>query len=149
QRGIIDRIVLHPELAHAELTREPVGSDERRETDLKTYGRFARHGQQFAVTPHRLRSRLDDRPNQGLLDAVAVVNNFERPEVKLAHVRRGERIFASALPALERLHETCVFFHNSVVWPGCAATRPGLFLRDRQPRSLLFYESIKNPFSSG
>ena len=126
QRRIIDRIVLYPELAHAESAREPVGFDERRETDLKTDGRFARHGQQFAVAPHRLRSRFDDRPTQGLLDAVVVVNNFERSEVKFAHVRGSERIFASALTALERLHETCVFFHNIVVRQRRAAARPGL-----------------------
>jgi hypothetical protein len=46
------------------------------------------------------------------LDAVVIVGDFQRAEVELANVRGFERILAAALAALERLHESFVFFHN-------------------------------------
>ena len=49
---------------------------------------------------------------QRFFDAVVVVGDFERAEVEFADVRGFERIFASALAALERLHVTVLFTHK-------------------------------------
>src|SRR5881397_4248733 len=89
-----------------------IGLDEGRKADLKTNGWIAGHRKQLPVAPHRLRPRMDLRMIERLFDAVVIVNDFERSEVKFAHMRGGERICATALAALERFHETSVFFHN-------------------------------------
>ena len=47
-----------------------------------------------------------------LLDAVVIIDDFQRAEVEFADVIGGQRIFPSAFAALERLHETGMFFHN-------------------------------------
>jgi hypothetical protein len=46
---------------------------------------------------------------QRFFDAVVIVGDFERAEVEFADVRGGERIFAAAFAALERLHVTVMF----------------------------------------
>ena len=148
KRRIIDRIVLDPQLAHAESPRQAVGSDQRREADLEADGRFARHRQQLGVAPHRLRSRLDRRPGERCPDAIVIVKDFERAEVKFAHVRGGQRIFAAALTTLERLHETCVFFHNLILSRDAPPACPCHF-EDTERRVLTLFGATKNPFSSG
>ena len=64
---------------------------------------------------------------QRFLDAVVIVGDFKRAEVELANVRGFERIFAAALAALERLHESFVFFtHKSLAYSvgrRCCAAR--------------------------
>src|SRR6185436_2688550 len=85
---------------------------ERSKADVETHGRIPGHRQQLPVTPHGLRTRLNARMVERHFDAVIVVNDFERAEVEFAYVRGGEWILATALAALERLHETSVFFHN-------------------------------------
>ena len=109
---VIDRVVFHPELAHAQSPGQLVGLNERRKADLETNGRITGHRQQLPVAPHGLWPRPDVRMIERRFDTVVIVNDFERAEVKFAHVRGGERIFATALAALERFHETSVFFHN-------------------------------------
>ena len=42
------------------------------------------------------------------LDPFVVVDDFERAKIELAHMGGGERIFPSALAALQRFHETIV-----------------------------------------
>ena len=110
QGRVVDRVVLDPEFANAEYLGEPIGLDERREADLQADGRIVRHGQQLAVAPHGFRARLNGGLGERLLDAVVIVGDFERAEVEFADVRCFERIFAAALAALERLHESFVFF---------------------------------------
>jgi len=113
ERGVIDGVVLDIKLADAESLREAVSLDERRETDERADGRFARDGQQLAVTPHGLRARGDDVARERLLDAVVIVGDFERAEVEFADVRGFKRVFATAFAALERLHVTLMLFtHN-------------------------------------
>src|SRR5205823_9134028 len=41
-----------------------------------------------------------------------VINNLQRPKIKLANVSRSQRIFSAALAAFQRPHETFVFFHK-------------------------------------
>ena len=113
ERGVIDSVVLDVKFADAEGFREAVGLDERREANERTDGRFARDGQQLAVTPHGLRARGDDVARERLLDAVVIVGNFERAEVEFADMRGFERVFATAFAALERFHVTLMLFtHN-------------------------------------
>ena len=64
-------------------------------------------------------SRVSD-----LLDAVIVIDDFERAEVEFANVRGGERIFPSAFAAFQRLHETiCLSINVSQLrsWPSVGA----------------------------
>ena len=124
QGGVVDRVVLDPQFADAEFFGEPVRLDERCEADLQTYGRVVGHRQQFAVTPHRLGTRLDGRLGQRFFDAIVIINHFERAEVELADVCGGERIFPPALAALERLHETSVFFHKNSFGRDGSLSRP-------------------------
>ena len=123
---LVHRVVLDPQFADAEFFRQAVGFDERGETDLQPDGRVIRHRQQFAVTPHRLRARGNRCFGQRLFDAVVVIGDFERAEVELADVIGRERIFASALPALQRLHVTTVFFHK-IFRSGVSAERRNYF----------------------
>ena len=52
---------------------------------------------------------------QRAFDAVVVINDFERAEIKFANMVRGERIFAAALAALERPHETSIALSITII----------------------------------
>src|SRR5439155_22939202 len=98
-----------------------------RETNLHAHGRVVRHRQQLAEPPHALGARLDGGPRQRFLDALVIIDYFERAEVEFANVRRGERILPATFAALQRPHKTFVSFHSHF-----APARPG-WVRGRLP----------------
>ena len=112
QRGVVDRVVLDPELADAEALGEAVGLHQRRIAHLAADRRLAGDRQQLAIAPHGLGTREDGLPVQRAPDALVVIGDFEGTEIELTDVRGGQRIFATTLSALQRLHETVLLAHD-------------------------------------
>ncbi len=56
QRGMIDRVVLEVQLAHAEPLRQAIAAHERREAGIEPGERLAFNRQQLAVAPQTLRT---------------------------------------------------------------------------------------------
>ena len=88
ERRMVDGIVLEIQLADAQLLRETIGFDERRESRIEAGARLAVDRQQLAVAPQVLRARLDLRAAHVLPDLVVVVDDFERSQTFVAHPQR-------------------------------------------------------------
>ena len=77
QRGMGDRIVLHPAARHAKLGREARRVDERREAGIERMDRRTGERQPFPVAPDRLRPSSDLRARRE--PPARVENRIERP----------------------------------------------------------------------
>ena len=100
QCRVVDRVILHPDLAQAQPLRQAIRLDERGETDLEADGRLAFDRQQLAIPPHIRGPRLDFVPCQHGLDQVVVVIDFQRAETEFADMQRFFRVMTPALATL-------------------------------------------------
>ncbi len=93
-RGV-DRVVLDPQGAHAELSGEVVGADQAGEAGLGVggVGDVGRNRQQVLVAPDVARTCLDAGPRDG----AEVVRHLQRPEALEARIERPELRPGSAL----------------------------------------------------
>ena len=112
---MIDRVILDVQLGHAEVTREPVRTNEGRASRVEPGQRLARNRQQFTVAPQILRTRGDVGRCHGRADRVVVVGHLERAETLIADEEGIGREGRAAHPAPKPREK----FHTSV--PGWCA----------------------------
>jgi len=104
QGRVIDGVVFDPEFADAKaLASRFALTSGVKPTSGPTVGSPAMAAVRGNATSFS--AAIQWSPGQRFLDAIVIVGDFERAEVEFADVCRFERIFASALAALERLHE--------------------------------------------
>src|SRR5262249_51162405 len=105
-------VIFNPALANAQGLGQMVRFDQRREPYFLSHGGPIGYRQQLLVAPHGLGTGEDALAVERALDALVIVSHFERAEIELAHVRGLQRVFAAALAALERLHESKMIVHT-------------------------------------
>src|SRR5262249_28164739 len=101
ERGVVDRVVLDPQVSYPQHGGQPVGADERGEPRVQADGGLALDGEQLAITPQVSRPTLDGLARHHAPDGVVVVLDFQGTEARLADVQRGDGGFGAALAAPE------------------------------------------------
>ena len=81
---MVDRVVLDVELANAEAFGEAIGFDQGRESGVQAGQRLVGDGQELAIPPQVLGSRLDQRARDQRFDRGVVIRDFERAETLIA-----------------------------------------------------------------
>ena len=102
--GGVGGVVLDPDLTEAQLGREPIGTDQRREPGAEVDRRIAVQGQQIRVPPDAERPGGDRFAGDRRLDRVVVVGHLERAETPLTREDRGDVVFTTALPTAQSMH---------------------------------------------
>src|SRR5499426_2763753 len=90
-RRVADRVVLHPDLAAAELVGQVLRADQRREAHVVADGDVAVDRQQRLVPPHARRAGLDRLPRDDALQRIVPIVDLEGTETELADME-GRRL---------------------------------------------------------
>ena len=120
ERGVVDRVVLDPQLADSQPPGEAIGPDQRGVAHLDAHGRLRGHRKQLPVAPHVLGTGGDALTAEGLPDPLVVVGHLQGPEVELADMPGLQGVVRPALPAPERLHVPALLVHRCCSSPGTA-----------------------------
>src|SRR5262249_15150952 len=99
--GMIDGIILDVQALQPELGAQAPAVNQRCESGVRSDFGLAVDGQQFAIAPEVVWTRLDLRAGQGGANFRVVVVDLQGPETRLTDMERGNRVVLSTFFALE------------------------------------------------